>query len=113
MRDWNVFLLLQNPSADELKNVSLNEIFKENTFAYRPVVVQVGQFVCQFLQVIRFETRVVFEYNVLRWGHSALSDALADQEEVVPGWGENIMNSYRQEFILTLKNLISKTSRYV
>lgn len=51
---------------------------------YRPVVIHVAQLVGQALHVVRLEGTVVVDDVVVSWRHTACSDGLAHDEEVVP-----------------------------
>ena len=56
-----------------------------HTHGARPVVVEVRQLVRQLLEVLRLEAAGVLQHVVAGGVDGALPDALADQEEVVPG----------------------------
>ena len=52
----------------------------------RPIVIQMAQLVGEALEVVRLQARAVMNDVTVGWRDSALSDRLADQEEVVPFW---------------------------
>ena len=56
-----------------------------HTHGAGPVVVEVRQLVRQLLEVLRLEAAGVLQHVVAGGIDGALPDALADQEEVVPG----------------------------
>lgn len=53
-------------------------------FTYRPVVVEMAQFVCQSLHVVRFQTSTIVDDIVMGGGHCTLAYRLGHQKEVIP-----------------------------
>lgn len=64
--------------------VSITTIMQLLQLTYRPVVVQVCELVRQALEVIRSETRAVFNHVVVRGRHCSLTHRLAHKEEIKP-----------------------------
>ena len=58
--------------------------FYQPRSTYRPVIVEMTQFVSEPLHVVRLECRCVMDDIEMSWGDSTLADTLTHQKEVIP-----------------------------